>query len=373
MVLSPADDYPLHQSAAPIAHPVSGDLNHYDRYFFNGYDADASLFFAAALGVYPNRQVIDGAFSVVRDGVQRSVLASGRLPLDRRQTTVGPVTIEVVEPLRTLRLVVDDPASGLGCDLVFEARSAAWEEPRFTRHQHGTRLIMDYTRLTQWGRWRGSVEVDGERIDVSPDRFWGSRDRSWGVRRVGEPEAGMPGGAPQFHWLWAPLNLPERALHLAINELADGTRWYESGVVLDDVGDGATWGTDAAGEAVRAVDVEVAWQPGTRWIRSATLRWQPWAAEAFTVELEPRLHFLMHGLGYLHPEAGHGHWRGDEAVHRDVEVLADVDPSRLENLHVQTLVGVAASTGERGVGVLEQLVIGPHLPTGLTGITDPAA
>src|SRR5438105_2644773 len=57
-MLTPFDDYPIHQSSEPIAHTVSGDRNHYDRYFFNGYDRDGGCFFAAALGVYPNRQVI---------------------------------------------------------------------------------------------------------------------------------------------------------------------------------------------------------------------------------------------------------------------------------------------------------------------------
>ena len=40
-MLTPADDYPLHQTAEPIAHPGSGDRNHYDRYFFNGVSAAA--------------------------------------------------------------------------------------------------------------------------------------------------------------------------------------------------------------------------------------------------------------------------------------------------------------------------------------------
>ncbi len=30
----------IHQTADPVAHPVSGDPNHYDRYFFNGFSPD---------------------------------------------------------------------------------------------------------------------------------------------------------------------------------------------------------------------------------------------------------------------------------------------------------------------------------------------
>ncbi|HVM39755.1 MAG TPA: hypothetical protein VM618_03115, partial [Acidimicrobiia bacterium] len=67
-MLTPFDDYPIHQTPLPVAHPVGGDPNHYDRYFFNGYTGD--LYFAVAMGLYPNRGVIDAAFSVVHDGIQ---------------------------------------------------------------------------------------------------------------------------------------------------------------------------------------------------------------------------------------------------------------------------------------------------------------
>src|SRR6185295_10953553 len=107
-MLTKLDDYPLHQTAEPIAQPSSGDRNFYDRYFFNGYSRDGDLFFAAALGVYPNRRVMDAAFSVVRAGRQWVVRASRLAPTERTETTVGPITVEVVEPLRTLRLGVND-------------------------------------------------------------------------------------------------------------------------------------------------------------------------------------------------------------------------------------------------------------------------
>ena len=75
-MLTPFDDYPIHQTPLPLAHPASGDPNHYDRFWFNGYTED--YYFACGMAVYPNRGIIDGAFSVVHNGVQRSVFASGR-------------------------------------------------------------------------------------------------------------------------------------------------------------------------------------------------------------------------------------------------------------------------------------------------------
>src|SRR5687768_719512 len=132
-VLTPFDDYPVHQTPEPIAQPSSGDRNVYDRYFFNGYRADsissgrradAELYFAAAWGLYPNRAVQDAAFSVVRGGEQISIHASRRAPTDRVDMTVGPITVEVVEPLRALRLLIGPNESGVEGDLLFRNTTA---------------------------------------------------------------------------------------------------------------------------------------------------------------------------------------------------------------------------------------------------------
>ena len=51
--------------------------------------------------------------------------------------------------------------------------------------------------------------------------------------------------------------------------------------------------------------------------------------------------------------------------------LADLDPLEPRHLHVQQL--CRARMGDReGVGVLEQLVLGPHAPSGFRSILDPA-
>src|SRR5262245_56611392 len=157
-MLTRLDDYPLHQTPEPIAQPATGDRNFYDRYFFNGYSRAGDCYFAAALGVYPNRRVMDAAFSVVRDGRQWVVRGSRLAPQERTETTVGPITVEVVEPLRVLRLRVAPNPYGLTADLTFHASTAAIEEPRFT-HRVAGRLFMDSTRLTQFGAWSGTITV----------------------------------------------------------------------------------------------------------------------------------------------------------------------------------------------------------------------
>jgi hypothetical protein len=55
---------------------------------------------------------MDAAFNVVRDGEQFVLRASRLAPAERGETRVGPITIEVVEPLRVLRVRVGENPLG---------------------------------------------------------------------------------------------------------------------------------------------------------------------------------------------------------------------------------------------------------------------
>ena len=77
-MLTRFDDYPIHQVPLPVAQPATSDRNFYDRYFFNGYLPEREVFFGAAMGLYPDRRVIDAAFSVVHNGRQKNLYASSR-------------------------------------------------------------------------------------------------------------------------------------------------------------------------------------------------------------------------------------------------------------------------------------------------------
>ena len=106
-MLTKGDEYPIHQTPDPIA--FSGtDRNFYDRYFFNGYTTDGAVFFGAALGVYPHLNIIDAAFSVRIGERQYNLHASRHLQMERMDTQVGPIRVEVIEPLQKLRVVIED-------------------------------------------------------------------------------------------------------------------------------------------------------------------------------------------------------------------------------------------------------------------------
>ncbi|MEP7113347.1 MAG: hypothetical protein ABI862_08785 [Ilumatobacteraceae bacterium] len=366
-MLSGYDDYPIHQASVPVSETSSSDINFYDRYFFNGYEQDGSFYFGLAMGLYPNRHVADAAFSVSRSGEQISVFTSQRAPTDRRDAThLGPIEIDIVEPMRVVRLTVDSPDHGVRADLTFAARSAPIEEPHYW-WRVGVRTIFDYTRFTQFGEWTGWIEIDGARRNVNPATMWGSRDRSWGIRPTGESApSGAPVGAPQFFWLWAPINFPSLTTHFDVNEDGDGRRWHEVGVVARTDG--------SPPETMRTVDYRVEWRPGTRWAQRFEYDLIDWEGLVHTIRLRPRFEFQMSGLGYGHPEFGHGMWKAESVVAGERVPVPVSTPCTRQHIHVQSLCDATYTapdgSSEEGIGILEQLAIGNH-PTGLRGIFDP--
>jgi hypothetical protein len=84
----------------------------------------------------------------------------------------------------------------------------------------------------------------------------------------------------------------------------------------------------------------------------------------------------MSGLGYTHPVWGHGLDHGpDLAVAHDALSVEERGWANPLAMHIQALVTAELTDGgtvHRGTGVLEQLFVGPHAPTGLSGLMDPA-
>jgi hypothetical protein len=357
-VLSRADDFPIHQTPEPIAY-AGTDRNFYDRYFFNGYTQDGSDFFALAFGVYPHLNIADAHFSAVRNGIQYCLHGSRVLHMERMDLQVGPIAIEVVEPLRRLRVVLN--GEGIAADLVFEGRAFPVEEPRFT-HRIGPRSFLDYTRMTQNGRWTGWIEIDGERRVLAPDAV-GTRDRSWGVRPIGaaDPQPIVPPVKQNFFWLWAPLNFAGFSVFFHVNADHQGQPWNSRAVLCPDgAGPAEMLHCDAPHMAVR-------WLDGQRHAAGAVLQ-AAFPGRNVDIVFEPLSKFQMRGIGYVGSSWPHGAYKGELAVAREDIVLADADPAQIPNLHIQAPCRVslreAGAADCDGIGILEQLVLGPYAPYG---------
>ena len=328
-------------------------------------------FFAAALGFYPQINIKDAAFCVLCDGVQYNLRASAHLHMERMNLDVGPISAKVLVALTQIGLKVEDNDQGISADLEFTGLCDLIEEPRFV-HRVGPRVQFDYTRMTQNGCWRGWIQVRGKRFVLAADDVIGTRDRSWGVRPIGarDTQPLVDADAPQFYWLWAPVHGEDKTLLFAVNEFASGDRWHTNALAMPhQIG--------AGDEQLRryshlVLDFEM--ESGTRYQQNTRVKMgDPEANDFLELEMKPKYRFYMSGLGYMHPEWGHGTHHGDLAIGYDEIDVRAIDPKDPLFWHVQSVSQVTYSDGgderRQGFGVLEQIIIGAHHPSGLQSPT----
>lgn len=373
-MLNKLDDYPVHQTPEPLAQPATSDRNVYDRTWFNGYAADGSYYFGIGMAVYPHRNILDCAFSVVcPGGKQYCFFGSRRAPAERTEMQVGPFRMEVLEPMRRTRVTLDDNDSGLSCEITFSARTAPIQEGRQVLWQ-GARRVMDATRFDQFGRWSGVVTTPEGTIHVEESVCHATKDRSWGVRNVGEPQTG---GAPLERggafFLWAPLFWDDHITHAIFFDGARGEALVREGLTAPLYASEADIPgvEDARVEHMATALHRVTYHPGSRLAQAAELDLFALDGRTRTISLEPILRFQMKGLGYGHPRWAQGTWQGELATGHEAFDPDDIDLLAPEHIHVQQV--VKASDGNRtGIGVLEQIVIGPYAPAGFTDMLDGA-
>jgi len=356
-MLTKADDYPIHQRPEPVA-TAGSDRNFYDRYYFQGYNADQSIAIGASLGVYPHLDLLDAAFMVQHHGLQHSLFSSRHLGSERLDTMAGPITVEVLEPLQRLRLAVADNEHGIAAELIFDGLAAPIEEPRFT-YRAGPRTILDLTRMTQSGRWHGSVHLGAETFEVLGWR--GTRDRSWGIRPLGTRDTQpIPGaGLNQWFWLWAPMHFEDYLVFFHSNDDAQGNGWNRSATLQPVDGGAAILLTD--------VGFSLTYRSGTRQIASAVVHGKCPDGTPIKVELACGAVIYKQGEGYNHPVWGHGSYHGEYALHHETLDACRADPNDMAQVHLHSLCTARLTIGRQaprqGQAVLEQMLLGPHRPS----------
>lgn len=363
-MLTMADDFPIHQTPEPVAYSGT-DRNFYDRYWFNGYEPDGSLFFLIGMGIYPHLNVIDCAISVQVDGVQHCLRAS-RVLTDRMDTSAGPMRLEVTKPLWKLRFVAEEH-DGIAADLTITGRAFPIEEPRFMRRV-GTKGFLDYTRLTQNGFWEGWVSIDGRRIELSP-KCSGTRDRSWGTRPIGmsDPQPNPLAGEQGYFWQWTPINFADKSFFYHIAAEPSGNIWNRRSVLCPD---GA--GPESFLETENA-EMETKLVPGTLWPESGVLT-VDYGTGPYRLEFKPFHRMQMKGIGYFHPTWFHGNYHGGLKVEREDFAVGELDPMKMENFHVQRLSHITLTEPdgrqEETIGTFEQAILGAYRPLGIESTMD---
>jgi hypothetical protein len=362
-MLSPLDDYPIHQVAEPIRRVGTSDRNFYDRYYFNCMPTGAGAgggpgdhFLIFGMGQYPNLGVAD-AFAVVSQGdAHRVVRASRGLGLDRMDTTVGPFSVEVVEGLQKLRFRLDDATTDTGqdtslaFDLTWDGSEHPIEEPRHRDRDAVGRIFLDACRLAQMGTWTGTLRIGDQETAITPEGWWGSRDRSWGIRPTGEPEppgitATLPGAG--FNWLYAPVKFEDQSVFIICQTRNDGSRVLEEAVRVWRRPDGE--GVEHLGRP----EYDLTWDADQRFVTRATV-----GAGKLQMDVEPVLPVhLGVGTGYgFDPEWRHGKFVGEMVVQERQWDLADPE----QRASMWGIVDSAARVtldGQTGHGLFEYLFI----------------
>jgi hypothetical protein len=363
----PLDEYPIHQAPVSLQHVASSDRNFYDRSYWNAHDRSGDVFLVTGLGVYPNLGVTDAYATVRRGDRQWAARFSDALEERTMEQRVGPYRIEVLEPLRRLRLVCDGDEQGIGFDLTWEGLfPAVHEQPQLLRM--GPRAILDTSRFAQLGTWSGVLRVDGDELEVDPARWLGNRDRSWGIRPVGEPDmAGRAMAEPieGFWWLYVTLAFEKFGIILIAQEDPTGFRTLNDAVRV--------W-PDGRQEQLGWPDADIRYRSGSRHPEHAAITLFERGGKPFTVEIDTLTFVALNvGAGYGgDPDWGHGQWRGRGWADGAVYDLTDPGVAGRVPLGVVDHVARGTIDGAEGWGLFEHGVLGRHDPSGFADWTSVA-
>ena len=371
-MLTPFDDFPIHPSADPIAHAGDRRPQPLRPLLVQRPGQGRRLLHRRRDGPLPGARRH-------RRRVQRGARGRRALDVRVRRHAAGPVDRGRPDPRRGARADAHHPATSPIRDdaPASAATSPSAPAPSPSRSRASDRRspegILDQTTPVSPSGARGTARSGSTAttIDVDPAEVSGTRDRSWGMRPVGEQLPAQRQPMPfQVFWLWAPLHFDDSLHPLGV------ARARQTAPVA------------GSRRSCRAPS------------RAAPRR----AATARRREL-PRLGY-EHRVGARPPRDGEpdlcfddpstarstsrsrssspsgcaasatgirtGRTAAPTASSRSAAshiALDDFDPLDFSSIHLQNLV-VATMGDRRGVGVVEQIALGPHRPSGLTGFLD---
>ena len=358
-MLSPLDDFPVHQIADTMAHVGTSDRNFYDRYYFNGFAKAGETMFVFGHGQYPNLGVTDAFVLVHHRGQHRVVRASRELRGNRHDLAVGPLRVEVLEPLHRLRVVCEPNEHGVAIDATWTGAHPPVEEPRHYIREHG-RVIFDTCRLAQTGGWEGTITVGDETIELRPEDWWGTRDRSWGIRPVGDSEPqGIRAGTPfSWFWIYTPIRFDDHSIVMIQQDRPDGSKVMEEAVLVRPDGSHEWLGTPRH---------DLRFEPGTRNVLGGRL-----FAGDLAIDVEPILpvHIGI-GTGYGYDaDWRHGMWHGPDTVVQGTHIDTTTPEGKAQMFGIVDASARFTYDGHVGYGLFETMAFGPHQQYGFRDIMD---
>lgn len=214
-VLTRFDEFPRHQIGNTFDTVADGSPHWSDGFYFTMGDDDGRVAWFMGLRLHANNDVVDAFTCISSEGRQYNMRWSRRLRPRIDDLDCGPVSMEIVEGLRVIRLVGAPNDYGIAFDLLWEGTSPPYLEEHVRVVSNG-RLVTDRSNYDQGCRVTGWIEFGGRRVEV--DGWSGVRDHSWGLgNQTGgprspvvapPPRAAAPPGLRQ----WCVFNLPDRSI-----------------------------------------------------------------------------------------------------------------------------------------------------------------
>jgi hypothetical protein len=321
-MITALDESLLHQGAETFAHALTSDHRFFDRTVLGMQSPTGDLALITSMGVYKNNNVMDG-FAMIQEASARQYNSrfSRTLRPNLTELALGPLSIEVLEPLKRLRLRLapgDHPAS---YDIEWTAALPPHQEPRhFLRHDG--RVSSDYLRFDQLATASGWISLEGRRTEFKDWFAW--RDHSWGVRPgVGgfDTATGEPNARANFMYLFTWWLTQEEGGLLQVQEDGQGNRLYLDGHIVSRANPG--------GRALKVVEAEheISFRPGTRVfdrvrVVAKTDDGQTWEIDGESIGRP----WVYKGSGYdfgYNDGRGLGCWRGEWLEEFDVYDVSD--------------------------------------------------
>jgi len=323
-MLTALDESLLHQVAETFDNTPVSDHRFFDRTWIGLFSPDGNLAVMSGFGVYKNTNVMDGFLCIQEDATrQYNHRYSRRLRPNVDGMNLGPLSVEIVEPFKRLRIRLERGAYPGACDIEWVAATPAHEE---TKHRIVTngRVATDHIRFDQMADCHGWIEIEGRRTEFR--NWFGARDHSWGVRPgVGgfEPTNDNPGTGTGFFLVVCWWLTDEWSGLLQLQEDGRGNRRYLDGFITPR----GLARDQALGIAEMTYDFDLF--PGTRLFRRGHIVATATNGQTFDIEAEcVGKPWVYKGSGYdfgYNDEKGHGLWRGEWLEEYDVYDISELE------------------------------------------------
>jgi hypothetical protein len=367
-MLTDLDETFLHQVPLPFELAGTSDHRFFDRTVVTTAAHDGSAGVILGMGVYKNMNVLDGFAGVQIDRERQSNLRMSRELRPDLAPHLGALRVEIVQPFKEMRYVLEPGAANFGFDLRFKAfLDPVLEEPHF--HRANGRITQDYVRFNQLMSASGDVVIEGR--EIKADRWFGWRDHSWGVRpSVGGFEPPTPGLKDAFPSAQRTGGKGMMLFYIGFNvedDLGGGIQVIENGAgeLIYFTGH---FGSPERQSRVTGYEWSVETFPGTRMPRRVQVVARTADGNSFDIVAIPTSRpWAYRGFGYdagYDDGKGQGVWRSKEvSVEKDTydisdaEVVVMPDGTKVRPNHREVHVKVTVN-GRDGVGYMPFIAIG---------------